>query len=379
LIAPRHQAAQIAVLVITSFCAAFSLFLFSATLPIYLYSNRSLSLTAVGELVGLAFVVQVVMTLMAGPLIDRRGARLAIRLGPAFYFAAAVIFIFTTSPLMIGLARAMQGVGAAMIVPAAFSLLPSLVSERRRGTALGAFGASSTIALAIGPPVGLLLLRHGPGLLFGVALAVAALAFGASLFLNTGAPNPQPGPLFTYRASWTPLLLVTFLTVVYWGVVTAFLPINVPLAQLGNVGWFFTADALAVLAFRIPTGYLADRFGPRWLLALGILVTCAGILALLLPASLITLVAAGMATGFGAALLLPPILLELTKRSHERDRGTAMALYSTSFSAAVGAGSLAAAPLVATAGFGVALVVSTVACLGAAPIVMMSLGRREDS
>ncbi len=106
MIAPRHQAAQIAVLVVTSFCASFSLFLFSATLPIYLFRERSFSLETVGELVGLAFVVQVAMTLVAGPLIDRRGARLAIRLGPAFYLVAAALFITTAAPITIGLARA---------------------------------------------------------------------------------------------------------------------------------------------------------------------------------------------------------------------------------------------------------------------------------
>ena len=378
MIGPRHQAAQIAVLTLTSFCASFSLFLFSATLPIYLYRNRSFPLEAVGELVGLAFVVQVVMTLAAGPLIDRRGARLAIRLGPAFYLAAAALFFTTASPLTIGLARALQGMGAALIVPAAFSLLPSLVSEGRRGTALGAFGAISTIALAIGPPAGILLLRHGPGLLFGTAMGVAALAFAASLVLSAGAPNSEVGPLFRYRSGWTPLLVITFLTVVYWGVVTAFLPINVPRSQLANVGWFFTADALAVLAFRIPTGFMADRFGPRWLLAAGIFVTSAAILVLLLPASLLTLVSAGIGTGLGAALLLPPILVELTKRSDVRDRGTAMALYSTSFSAAVGVGSLAAAPLVARTGFNSALVISTIVCLSATPVVMINVGNRED-
>ncbi len=365
-------------LVVTAFCASFSLFLFSATLPIYLYRDRGFSLEAVGELVGLAFVVQVGMTLLAGPLIDRRGARLAIRLGPACYVVAAVLFITTATPLTIGLARAMQGIGAAMIIPAAFAVLPSLVSERRRGAALGAFGATSTIALAIGPPVGLLLLRRGSALLFGTALAVAALAFACSWILDAGRPSATRGPLFTYRTSWTPLLLVTFLTVVYWGVVTAFLPIHVPRAQLANVGWFFTADALAVLAFRIPTGFLADRFGPRWLLAAGIVVTSGAILLLLAPASLLVLVMAGLGTGFGAALLLPPILLELTKRSEESNRGTAMALYSTSFSAAVGVGSLGAAPLVAGAGFNAALLLSTAACLAAAPIVIMSVGTRAD-
>ncbi|MDQ6710725.1 MAG: MFS transporter [Candidatus Dormibacteraeota bacterium] len=376
--AARPQAAQIAGLVVTMFCASFSLFLLSATLPIYLYRDRGFSLEAVGELVGFAFVVQVVITLFAGPLIDRRGARLAIRLGPAFYAVAAGIFIATAAAPAIALARALQGIGAAMIIPAAFALLPTLVSERRRGTALGAFGATNTIALAIGPPVGLLLLRRGSLVLFGTALAIAALGFACSWVLGSSAPASRRGQLFTYRASWTPLLLVTFLTVVYWGVVTAFLPIHVPRVQLTNVGWFFTADALAVLAFRIPTGFLADRFGPRWLLAAGIVVTSAGILLLLAPASLLTLVLAGLGTGVGAALLLPPILLELTKRSDDGDRGTAMALYSLSFSAAVGVGSLAAAPLVAEAGFGTALILSTIACLVAAPIVMMSVGTRAD-
>ena len=76
---------------------------------------------------------------------------------------------------------------------------------------------------------------------------------------------------------------MTFLTVVYWGVVTAFLPIHVPRNQLANVGWFFTADALAVLAFRIPTGFLADRFGPRWLLAAGVVVPSGAITLLPVP------------------------------------------------------------------------------------------------
>ena len=55
-----------------------------------------------------------------------------------------------------------------------------------------------------------------------------------------------------------------------------------------------------------------------------------------------------------------------------------MALYSTSFSAAVGVGSLAAAPVVAHAGFGPTLIVSVVACLAAMPIVMMNVARHED-
>jgi MFS family permease len=152
----------------------------------------------------------------------------------------------------------------------------------------------------------------------------------------------------------------------------------VPPEQVRNVGWFFTADAIAVMATRIPAGYLADRFGPRWLLVIGSLTTAIAIAVLLLPASFASLVVAGIGTGVSAALLLPPILLELTKRSDETDRGTAMALYNTSFAAAVGAGSLGGAFLVQGIGFHATLVLSMVSCLMAAPVAIATVRRVEN-
>ena len=352
------------------FTASFSLFLFSGTLPAYLYRERGFSLSLVGALVGLAFGVQLLATIISGPLIDRRGARLALRLGPVLYLAAALLFFGSSAPALIGLARVLQGVGIALIVPAAFALLPSLVSPAVRGTALGAFGVFQNLALATGPPVGLWLLRRGAAVLFIVAIATSAVSLLLSLLLRVGVPSEVRKNLFAFRRPWAPLLLITFLTIVYWGVVTAFLPINVPPASLSNVGWFFSADALAVLACRIPAGYLADRYGPRWLLMAGILVTVAAIGVLTLPPSLAVLVLAGIGTGAGAALLLPPILLELANRSQESERGTAMALFYTSFAAAVGLGSLAGAPLVQRLGFHAALWLSALICLLSLPVVL---------
>ena len=355
-----------------------SLYLFSAALPLYLFRFRGYSLGQVGVLVGLASVVQIIGTLAAGPLVDRRGARLAMRLGAACYVVAAVLFLTSAGLPAIVLARVLHGIGIALVLPAVFSVVPALVIGRFQGTALGAVGAVNNVALAVSPPLGLLLLAHSSAALFLTALATGGLAIAASLLLRVGGPAPEPGRLFTYRIAWTPLYAITFLCVVYWGVVTGFLPIEVPADQIPNVGWFFAADALAVMATRIPTGYLADRFGARWLMVAGVATTGLAIGILLISPSLATLLVAGAGTGLGAALLLPPILLELTKRSDERDRGTAMALYNTSFAAAVGAGSLGGAVLVQRLGFNATLVASLVACLAAAPIALATIRRFED-
>ncbi|TMD83178.1 MAG: MFS transporter [Chloroflexi bacterium] len=355
-----------------------SLYLFSAALPLYLFRYRGYSLELVGVLVGLASVVQLVATLISGPLVDRRGARLAMRLGAACYVLAALLFLTSAWLPAIVLARILHGIGIALVLPAVLSVVPALVSRRFRGTALGTVGAFNNVALAIGPPLGLLLLAHAPATLFLTALATAALAISTSLLLNVGGRAPEPGRLFKYRGAWTPLYAITFLSVVYWGVVTAFLPIAVPPSQIPNVGWFFAADAVAVMAARIPTGYLADRFGARWLLVAGVATTGLAISVLLTAPSLVTLVVAGVGTGLGAALLLPPILLELTKRSNDTNRGTAMALYNTSFAAAVGVGSLGGALLVQHFGFNATLVASLIACLAAAPVALVTVRRLED-
>ena len=355
-----------------------SFYLFSAALPLYLNRFRGYSLPAVGVLIGLASVVQVLATLFTGPLVDRRGARLAIRLGAASYLLASVLFLTSSwLPAMV-LARVLQGIGIALVLPSVFSVVPALAPPNLRGTALGFVGAFNNVALAAGPPLGLLLLRWGPSFLFAAALVASALAIVISLFLRVGLAATEPSRLLKYRPAWTPLYAITFLCVVYWGVVTAFLPIEVPSRQIANVGWFFSDDAIAVMAARVPAGYLADRFGPRWLLVGGACATGLAIGVLLVAPSFTSLVLAGIGTGVSAALLLPPILLELTKRSDETDRGTAMALYNTSFAGAVGAGSLGGALVVQRLGFHATLVVSMVSSLIAAPVALATVRRHED-
>jgi MFS family permease len=358
--------------------AGLSLYLFSAALPLYLYRYLGYSLESVGVLVGLASVVQVVATLAVGPLVDRRGARLAMRLGAGSYVLAAALFLVSAWLPAIALARVLQGIGIALVLPAVFSVVPVLVSKGFQGAALGAIGAFNNVSLAAGPPLGLWLLGLSPTILFLTALVAAGLAIAVSLLLNVGLAATAPGRLLKYRASWTPLYAITFLCVVYWGVVTAFLPIEVPHNQIPSVGWFFVADAIAIMAARIPAGFLADRFGSRWLLVAGALTTGLAIALLLIPASLASLLLAGIATGVSAALLLPPILLELTRRSDDTDRGTAMALYNTSFAAAVGVGSLGAAGLVQHVGFNGTLILSILFCLAAAPLALATVRPIEN-
>jgi MFS family permease len=350
--------------------AHLSLNLFSGSLSLYLERERGFSVSAVGFGVGIAYVVQVAATLLVGPMVDRWGPKVALRLGPALYLIASITFIATADPLGIIGARVLQGAGIALILPAAYATIPSLAPARMRGVSLGLVGVFQSVALAVGPQLGIWLLGISASLLFTVSAVAAAVSVALSPQLRLPAVAVRSVRLFKFRRAWIPLLALTFLTLVYWGVVVAYLPIHVPASLVSAVGWFFTADAVGVLVCRIPVGFLSDRMAPSSLLRLGVIVTAASILILLAPPSLASLIVAGLGTGIGSGLLIAPTLIELQNRSEEGDRGTAMALWATSFAGGVGVGTIAAGPFVEQLGFNATLVGAAVLCLMALPIAL---------
>jgi MFS family permease len=362
-------AGPVAALAATVAAAHLSVNLFSASLSIYLHRDLGFSVSAVGLVVGVTFAVQVLATVAVGPLLDRRGAILVLRIGPVLYLFAALAFVSSTNPYVIVLARVLQGGGIAMVLPSALTLVPNVVPDHVRGLAIGIVGTFQSVALALGPQLGIWLLGRSPGSLFIAAALAAVLAIGLSLRLSHRATGTSGSRLFKYRSSWTPLFTLAFLTNVYWGLVVAFLPINVSGSEIPAVGWFFTADAVGVLLCRLPVGFLSDRVSPHLLLAAGTVITTVSIVILLPPATLATLVLAGAASGLGAGLLISPNQIELQRRSDNSDRGTAMALWSTSFAAAVGIGTIGAAPLVDNFGFHAALIISAVFCLSGLLVV----------
>ena len=80
------------------------------------------------------------------------------------------------------------------------------------------------------------------------------------------------------------------------------------------------------------------------------------------------LIVSGALTGAGAAFIAVPVTLTLTRRSNEEDRGSAFALFSVFFSAAIAIGSIGAAPLIDRVGFELLLALTMVA-IGIAAVI----------
>jgi EmrB/QacA subfamily drug resistance transporter len=124
------------------------------------------------------------LLLTGGKLGDLLGRRLIFVLG---------LVVFTLSSLACGLsgtgteligARAIQGIGAALMMPSTLSIISATFAVRERGTAIGIWAGVSAMALAIGPLLGGIITEHiSWNWIFYVNVPIGALGVVASLLV----------------------------------------------------------------------------------------------------------------------------------------------------------------------------------------------------
>src|SRR6476620_9660518 len=91
-----------------------------------------------------------VLLLTGAALGDRFGRKRMFTIGVALFTSASAFAALAPSGDMLVLARAIQGVGAAIVLPLTLTILSDAVPAERRGLALGAWGAIAGLAIALG-------------------------------------------------------------------------------------------------------------------------------------------------------------------------------------------------------------------------------------
>ncbi len=137
------------------------------------------------------------LLLTFGSLSDRAGRKGMLLAGLGVFGTASVAGGFTTTPAQLIAARAVMGLGAAMTFPATLSLISNVFTGRaERARAIGLWGASAGVAIALGPIVGGWLLEHFSW--SSIFVAMGPVAAAAALLAAVSVPtskDPEAAPV----------------------------------------------------------------------------------------------------------------------------------------------------------------------------------------
>ena len=163
------------------------------------------------------------LILAGGALGDWLGRRLVFLIGVGVFALASAGCGLAPSIRALIIARSVQGIGAALLVPGSLAIISASFDEKTRGRAIGTWSGFTAITMALGPVAGGWLIEHASwrwAFFLNVPLAAAVVAL--SLWRVPESRNPQ-----MKRLDWVGAWLAT---TSLGGLVTALL-------ESSNSGW----------------------------------------------------------------------------------------------------------------------------------------------
>jgi MFS family permease len=315
-------------------------YLLLPTLPLFI-KDLGGSESQVGLLIGLFTLSAVVLRPIVGGMLDRYGRRPFIVWGLLFFVVAMYLYDWVGGLLFLVVLRVMHGMSWAISTTAIGTAITDIIPAARRGEGMGWYGMAMTVAMAIGPMLGIWILQeysfHGL-FLFATGLSVIALIMA----VVTKVPfqvKPTAGKMqFVEKSILSVTVAIFFLAVAYGGI-TTFLPLFSESIKV-NAGTFFLVYAVALTLIRPIAGKLSDRYGEVFVIMPALVVTIAALLVLSFSDGLSGVVVAAVLYGIGFGSAQPALQAAALRIAPSDRRGVANASFFTAFDLGIGLGAI---------------------------------------
>jgi EmrB/QacA subfamily drug resistance transporter len=238
----NHPMAALAVLVLGMFMTLLDLTIVNIAIPSILDGLRA-TLDQVLWVLNAYSLLYAVLLITSARLGDIYGPRNLFAIGIAIFTAASVLSGFAQDATQLIAARALQGVGAAVLAPQGMPLMMSIFPAEKRGVAFAAYGTAGGLAVMAGPTLGGLLVTHfGWRWIFFVNLPIGLITFALARLV---VPDLRPGRKHRLDLVGVALATAGLLGVIFgliegqrydWGAVLG--PITIPEIIAAGVAFF---------------------------------------------------------------------------------------------------------------------------------------------
>jgi MFS family permease len=247
----------------------------------YMWNSKTIG----GYLTSFFNAGSIIMSFFSGPLVDKKGRRWCLLAAVVVFIVPTLLGAFSDQPAVIMIMRVCQGMAKGLVGIASMSAISDVVPRERITEGMSLNGIGNTIAMAIGPTIGLSLTADNQyGRMFIVCCVLYFIAGLIALGLDyekdpeyikahQAAPKKADQPADPqYKGIWVMLEKAAFVPAIchtiYFASYSCLLVYLSLYAQevLGlnatQTGLFYTIAAVTMLIMRIFGGRISDKFGP---------------------------------------------------------------------------------------------------------------------
>ena len=258
---PKIWTKNFLIITLANFFVYVTHYILMSTVVIYAIDKFQASSSMAGLSAGIFIIGAIVGRLFAGSAIEHIGYKKMLYWGLGFSLITTLLYFAVSNLLFLIGVRLFHGLAFGLTTTATGVVAAEMVPNERRGEGTGYYALSTTLALAIGPFIGMILIQHANfnanliacAIIVGTSfLAVFSLRFSKDKLLNKEPSSAEGFKLSNYfEAKALPISIVAALICFEYSCVLSFLSSYTKSINLMEAGsFFFIAYSVASITSR---------------------------------------------------------------------------------------------------------------------------------
>ena len=318
------------------------------TLPLFV-SHIGGDATQIGLVTGIFVFSAILIRPFAGVLATKMDKKYLLIIGIAICALSTGAYYLSSGIGVMILIRVIHGFGFGLATTYFTTIAAENIPEDRRGEGMGYFGVGETMAMSVGPLMGVSILENYHfGSLFMSCTAFILLALLTTIFISR--KPDMANELRTVEAPATTVKLIEkrvlfpsiliLMTGISSGGIMSFTTLYAIEKGFENVAWFFFIVAIAGLLVRLVSGKMFDNLGPAYVLIPAGVISIAGFIVLIVAQNEIVFLLAGFLYGLGFGAIFPALQTICLNLVEEHDHENAIGSFFNFYDLGIGGGSL---------------------------------------
>ncbi|WP_312191665.1 MFS transporter [Sphingobacterium sp.] len=322
-----------------TFLGYFTIGLSLATLPIFIHQILGFNTIIAGLVISVQYLATFLLRGYAGKIVDTKGPKVSVLRSMIFFCFSGVlllfVFLFKSQPLLslalLLITRLFTGIAEGLVGASPINWALLELGDEHAAKAISFNGIASYGALALGAPLGVLMVNH----IHYESLGILTLLVGIIGFLYTRSKKPyQIVKKRTEAISFKRVLLIVSpfgvclaLGGLGFGSISTFMTLYYEHFNWQNGAACLTVFGIFFILTRLIFNKVIDQYGGLKVALASLFVEALGLLVIAVAMDPTwTLVGAAL-TGFGFSLVFPALGVEAIKRVDQSQQGSALAAY----------------------------------------------------